>query len=184
MKLSGCNEDELYDVVRALRMVFFDFDGVFTDNSVLVTEEGFELVRCSRFDGIGLRRLERTGVEPMILSTEVNPVVGVRSKKLKIACRQGCENKSAALRETLIERGVELCQVAFVGNDVNDLQCLEMVGLSIVVHDAHPDVLSAARLRTERLGGHGAVREVCDFVAGIRETAARPSRDPHAQALV
>jgi YrbI family 3-deoxy-D-manno-octulosonate 8-phosphate phosphatase len=155
--------------IRAIRLAIFDFDGVFTNNCVYVFEDGREAVQCSRFDGLGLRRLERSGVETLVLSTETNSVVGARCAKLKIACQQGCPDKGKALEEIVTGRGLHYANVAYVGNDVNDLECLQRVGLPIVVHDAHPDVLAFARYRTQRPGGHGAVREVCDLIAGIRE---------------
>ena len=160
---------ELVQRIVALKLVVFDFDGVFTDNFVYVLQDGGEAVRCSRADGIGLRRLERVGIEPIILSTETNPVVSLRSAKLKVHCRQGCDDKAAVLKEILESRGLEPSQAAFVGNDVNDLGCLELVGLPIVVQDAHPDVLGAALHQTQRPGGHGAVREVCDLIASVHE---------------
>ncbi len=82
-----------------VRLAVFDFDGVFTDNCVYMFEDGREAVRCSRADGLGLRRLERAGVEPLVLSTERNRVVGARCAKLKIGYQQGCDDKGAALAE-------------------------------------------------------------------------------------
>ena len=158
--------------IHAIRLAVFDFDGVFTDNCVYVFEDGREAVRCTRLDGLGLRRLERSGVEALVLSTERNPVVAARCAKLKIACQQGCDDKCAALEEIVASRGLEYTNVAYIGNDVNDLDCLQRVGLPIVVQDAHPDVLAIARYRTQRLGGHGAVREVCDLIAKIKEQSA------------
>lgn len=149
--------------VRAVRLVVFDFDGVFTDNMVYVSEDGSETVRCYRGDGIGLRKLDQLGIATAIISTETNPVVSVRARKLKIHCIQGCEDKRATLVSMIQERGLSLQQVAFVGNDINDLSCLECVGFPIVVQDAHPDVLSYAKYRTQTKGGYGAVREICDF---------------------
>jgi len=144
-------------------LVVFDFDGVFTDNMVYVFQDGTEAVQCSRGDGIGLRKLEQAGIQTMILSTEPNPVVSVRSRKLGVACVQGCEDKRAALEEIVREKGIPLAQVAFVANDVNDMACLACVGLPIVVGDAHPDVVPYARYQTKARGGRGAVREVCDL---------------------
>lgn len=149
--------------VRAVRLVVFDFDGVFTDNMVYVSEDGSEAVRCYRGDGIGLRKLDQLGIATAIISTETNPVVSARARKLKIHCLQGCEDKRATLVSMIEERGLSLQQVAFVGNDINDLSCLECVGFPIVVQDAHPDVLSHAKYRTQTKGGYGAVREICDF---------------------
>lgn len=163
--------EQLASLILAIRLAVFDFDGVFTDNCVYVFEDGREAVRCTRFDGLGLRRLELSGVEALVLSTERNPVVGARCAKLKIDCQQGCDDKGAALEEIVASRGLEYTNVAFIGNDVNDLDCLQRVGLPIVVQDAHPDVHAVARYRTQRLGGHGAVREVCDLIAGIKERA-------------
>jgi YrbI family 3-deoxy-D-manno-octulosonate 8-phosphate phosphatase len=150
-----------------MRLVAFDFDGVFTDNSVYVSEDGTESVRCSRSDGIGLRKLENLGIQTIIISTEVNPVVSVRSKKLNIKCMQGVEDKAKALLDIAKDMSLELSQMAFVGNDINDLPGLKIVGLPIVVQDALPDVLPYAKYRTETPGGYGAVREVCDMFARV-----------------
>ena len=148
----------------------FDFDGVFTDDAVYVTEDGTELVRCWRGDGLGLRKLERLGIGMAVLSTEVNPVVGIRARKLRIRCLQGLENKRHSLDALAAEAGLALEQFAYVGNDVNDRVCFDGVGLPIAVRNAHEDVLHCVRYRTETAGGHGAVREVCDLFARAYET--------------
>ena len=158
------------DALRGLRLLVFDFDGVFTDNAVWVREDGAEIVRCSRFDGMGLSVLRQAGVAPemLVLSTEENPVVSARCRKLKLRVIQGVADKGARLRELSVELGIPLAETGYVGNDVNDIECLRLVGLPIVVADAHPDVLPLGRLRTTRLGGHGAVREICDLLLKIR----------------
>ena len=151
------------EVIRKIRLVAFDFDGVFTDNMVYVFEDGSEAVRCSRGDGMGLQRLKRLGIETIIISTETNPVVSARARKLKMRCVQQCEDKRAELEKIIQEMDISLAEVAFVGNDINDSACLKCVGLPIVVQDAHPDVIPLALYRTKRRGGCGAVREVCDL---------------------
>jgi len=153
----------LAQIIRNIRLVAFDFDGVFTDNTVYVFEDGREAVRCTRSDGIGLSKLRALGIATVIISTEPNPVVSARSRKLKIECIQNCEDKVRALDQVVERLGLTFEQVAFVGNDINDLPCLTAVGLPIVVGDAHPDVVSVGYYQTKRLGGHGAVREVCDL---------------------
>lgn len=163
---------EVVDLILGLRMVLFDFDGVFTDNRVWTFEDGREAVACSRLDGIGLRRLERSGVIPFVLSTEENPVVTARCRKLRIGCVQGSADKGRSLDRLLAEHGLTERQVAFVGNDVNDIPCLSRVGLPVTVGDAHPDVVPYALLRTNTPGGYGAVREVCDLIAKVRENQA------------
>lgn len=153
----------LAELICAIRLVVFDFDGVFTDNMVYVFQDGREAVRCSRSDGLGLQKLARWDIHVVIVSTETNPVVSARSRKLGLRSIQGCDDKRLALESLSQEMGLPLSQVAFVGNDVNDLPCLNCVGLPIVVGDAHPDVIPYARYQTRALGGHGAVREVCDL---------------------
>lgn len=159
-RLSG---RDLEEAVRSIRLVVFDFDGVFTDNSVYVSEDGVEFVRCWRGDGIGLRKLEKLGIASMIISTEVNPVVSKRAAKLRIACEQAVDDKRIVVDRVILKMGLTLDQVAFVGNDVNDLVCLTAVGLPIAVADAHQDVDHCVRHRTEARGGYGAVREICDL---------------------
>ena len=153
----------LQEVIRKIRLVAFDFDGVFTDNMVYVLQDGSEAVRCNRSDGIGLQKLIKLGIQTVIISTESNPVVSARAQKLKIRCFQNCEDKRKTLKNVAGEFGISLDEVAFVGNDINDQQCLSHVGLPIVVNDAHPDVISIARYQTRNPGGYGAVREVCDI---------------------
>lgn len=157
--------------VRAIRLIAFDFDGVFTDNMVYVLEDGSEAVRCSRSDGLGLQNLRRMGIETLILSTERNPVVSARARKLGIRCVQGCEDKGVVLGAAVREMGLSMKQVAFVGNDVNDIECLTKVGLPMVVRDAHPDVVSYALFQTRAQGGRGAVREICDLFKEVLGSA-------------
>ena len=154
---------------RAVKLVVFDFDGVFTDNTVYVSQDGVETVRCWRSDGLGVAKLKDAGIPAAIVSTETNPVVSARGKKLAMRCIQGCDDKLAAVRALADEHRLTLADIAFVGNDINDLACLRAVGLPIVVQDAHPDVLGAATYRTTAPGGRGAVREVCDAIIAARQ---------------
>jgi YrbI family 3-deoxy-D-manno-octulosonate 8-phosphate phosphatase len=160
---AGDLDPRLQEQIRKIRLVAFDFDGVFTDNMVYVLQDGSEAVRCNRSDGIGLQRLKKLGIETVIISTESNPVVSARAQKLKVRCFQNCEDKRKTLEKIIQELGISLDEVAFVGNDINDQPSLEQAGLPIVVHDAHSDVVSLARYQTKNPGGHGAVREICDL---------------------
>jgi N-acylneuraminate cytidylyltransferase len=144
--------------------VVFDFDGVFTDNRVLVAEDGVEAVLCNRSDGLGLDRLRASGLPLLVLSTEENPVVAARCRKVRVECRQGLADKAGALAQYARERGIPLAEVIYVGNDLNDRECLASVGCGVVVADAHPSVRDLARIRLENNGGTGAVREMCDLV--------------------
>ena len=150
--------------LASLQLVAFDFDGVFTDNMVYLNEEGIESVRCWRSDGLGLSRLKSVGINMVIISTEVNPVVTARAKKLNIPCRQGVEDKAQAIISICKEFEVDIKRTAFVGNDINDIAAFELVGLPIAVYDAHPEVLPYISYQTKAMGGRGAVREVCDLI--------------------
>jgi N-acylneuraminate cytidylyltransferase len=149
-------------VPEAPRLVVFDFDGVMSDNRVWVGGGGEELVACNRSDGLGLAMLRSLGLDLLVLSTETNPVVGARCRKLALPCEQGIADKAARLRSLLLERSIPASDVIYVGNDINDLACMRLVGCGVAVADAHPDVLRAADLTLTCAGGHGAVRELCD----------------------
>ena len=166
----GNIDKSLAHAIRKIRLLAFDFDGVFTDNMVYVLQDGTEAVRCNRSDGIGLQKLKNLGIEMVIISTESNPVVSARARKLKIRCFQNCENKHKTLESLVQELDISFDEVAFVGNDINDQPCLKQVGLPIVVSDAHPDVVPLARYQTKNLGGYGAVREVCDIFEEVLST--------------
>lgn len=155
---------------RSIRLLGVDFDGVMTDNNVFVFEDGREAVCCSRFDGIGVQRLTRAGVEVIIISTEPNPVVRARSEKLGISCIQNVKDKVVCIDTLLERRRLKWREVAFIGNDSNDFEVLKRAGLPIVVADAHEALNSASLFRTIRAGGHGAVREVCDAIASVIES--------------
>src|SRR5687767_1779070 len=155
-----------------VRLVVFDFDGVFTDNTVWTDDAGNEWVRSWRGDGLGLRKVRDLGIPTWVLSTETHPVITRRCAKLEVPCRQGLADKRAALEQLSAETGVPLKAVVYVGNDINDAACLGVAGLPIVVRDAHPDVLPLARYRTRIGGGFGAVREVCDWISTSIRAAA------------
>jgi YrbI family 3-deoxy-D-manno-octulosonate 8-phosphate phosphatase len=141
-----------------------DFDGVHTDDGVFVTQDGSEGVLVSREDGMGVSLARRAGIRFLILSTETNPVVSARAAKLRVPVLQSQGDKAAALRQWLLTENLDPSRVAYLGNDVNDLGCLGLVGWPVAVANAHPDVRSAARLLLRRRGGSGAVRELCELV--------------------
>lgn len=144
--------------------VVTDFDGVHTDDRVHVDADGREQVRVSRADGMGVALLRRAGIPVLILSTETNPVVTARAEKLRVEVQQGVGQKAPVLRAWAEARGIPLSRIAYIGNDVNDLECLEIVGWPVAVPDAHPLVLAAARTTVDRPGGSGAVRDLADRV--------------------
>jgi N-acylneuraminate cytidylyltransferase len=150
--------------------LILDFDGVFSDDKVYVFQDGREAVRCDRSDGMGINLLKKTGLPIWVLSTEPNPVVQARAAKLGIPCLQGLSDKGQALGKLLKEQGIDPAQVVYVGNDVNDLPCIALVGCAVAVADAHPEVLAQADIILEHNGGDGAIREVCELILERRRT--------------
>ncbi|MBX3517313.1 MAG: HAD hydrolase family protein [Rhodospirillales bacterium] len=159
------------DLLRPVKLLVLDFDGVMTDNRVLVMEDGREGVLCSRGDGFGFDLLRAVDFPALVISKEGNPVVGARCRKLKIPCEQGIGDKLPVLERLVRERGLTLAEVAYMGNDLNDLECMRACGVAIAPADAHPTVLAIANIITEAPGGFGAVREICDVIAAQAATA-------------
>ncbi|MHB1193035.1 MAG: KdsC family phosphatase [Longimicrobiales bacterium] len=154
--------------LSTVELIAFDFDGVFTDNTVIVRQDGLESVRCWRSDGLGLSRLRSIGVRTLILSTETNPVVAARAKKLDIPCTQGVQDKAAAILQICTELGIQPEYTMFVGNDINDIPAFKAIGFPVGVADSYPEVYPHVIFRTNKPGGFGAVREVCDLVFQAR----------------
>jgi len=139
-----------------------DFDGVHTDDRVWVDQDGREAVLVNRRDGLAIRQLQSAGLPVLVLSTETNPVVEARTRKLGVECIAGSSDKASDLCEWVARRGIDLRRVAFVGNDVNDVGVMSLVGWPIAVADASRDVLSLVRLVTTCGGGTGVLREIAD----------------------
>jgi N-acylneuraminate cytidylyltransferase len=156
-------------IPKTLQAVVFDFDGVFTDNRVIVSEDGKESVVCDRGDGLGLEMLRESGMRVMVLSKEKNPVVQARCEKLGIECVNGIDDKRTKLTAILKTEGIDAKNVIYVGNDVNDLECMRMVGCAAAPSDSHPEALRAAAWVLSRAGGKGAVRELCDELLRVNK---------------
>ncbi|MCK6566656.1 MAG: hypothetical protein DCC59_13480 [Chloroflexi bacterium] len=149
-----------------VKLILCDFDGVVTDNFVLTDENGKETVSASRSDSMHIKTLREKGVETMILSSEPNPVVLARAKKMGVEAIHGIgmQNKGKVMREVLERKKVRAEDVIYVGNDLNDLPCFEIAGWSVAVADAYPEVIRAADYVLTRRGGRGAIRELCEMV--------------------
>lgn len=150
--------------IQRLSSIVFDFDGVFTDNMVVLGEDGREAVLCDRRDGYGIEMLRATGLNLAVLSREKNPVVTRRCEKLGIPVVQGEDEKLPIFRTIVDEQNLRMEQAAFVGNDLNDITCLEAAGVSFAVADAHPAAVASSDLVLSKTGGNGAVRELCETI--------------------
>ncbi|KUO21654.1 N-acylneuraminate cytidylyltransferase [Streptomyces dysideae] len=146
--------------------VVLDFDGTQTDDRVLIDADGKEFVSVHRGDGLGIAALRKSGLNMLILSTEQNPVVAARARKLKIPVLHGIDRKDLALKQWCEEQGIAPERVLYVGNDVNDLPCFALVGWPVAVASAHDVVRGAARAVTTVPGGDGAIREIASWILG------------------
>jgi 3-deoxy-D-manno-octulosonate 8-phosphate phosphatase (KDO 8-P phosphatase) len=155
-----------------IELVVFDFDGVFSDNRVWTNDRGEESVACFRGDSAGLRRLDEVGVNYFILTSETNEAVPARARKIRSECVRGIEDKLPVLHAELERRGVALARTAYVGNDINDAECLAAVGLAVVPADAWAEVVPLAGMVLTRAGGQGCVREFCDAVWNAKRAPA------------
>jgi len=148
-------------------LVVFDFDGVLTDNRVLVLDNGQEAVFCNRSDGMAIGALRRAGIPVIIMSTETNSVVSARARKLDIPALQALNDKAAALEKFCTERGILLETVIYVGNDLNDRDAMVKVGHSVCPADAHPAIKAISRTVLKAAGGYGVARELVEEVLGM-----------------
>lgn len=155
--------------LKKIKLVCFDFDGVFTDNFVYVDQNGIESVKCLRSDGIGIDRLNKIGIRSYIISTEKNPVVTIRANKLNIPVIQGTKDKGLAIKSLLKELKISYDQSMFVGNDVNDISGLTCVKYPIGVADSFAEIDRYIMHKTVKKGGEGAVREICDMIVNAFE---------------
>ena len=147
-----------------IELIVYDFDGVMTDNHLFLDENGKELVRVSRADGLGVSEIKKLNIKQIILSTETNTVVSMRAKKLGIPCIQGVDNKKEKLYEYINVRKINLFNVIFVGNDLNDLEVMKTVGYKICPADAHKDIIKISDLVLKTKGGQGITRELLELL--------------------
>ncbi len=156
---------------KNVRLLALDFDGVVTDNRVWVDQDGRESVAANRSDSLIMSKIKEAGIGVVIISSETNPVVTARAKKMRVDVIQGVgiHDKRAVLAQAIAERGMDPREVVFIGNDINDIPCFSLAGWAVAVADAMPEVLREADHITTLRGGHGAVREICDLLLGSRQ---------------
>jgi 3-deoxy-D-manno-octulosonate 8-phosphate phosphatase (KDO 8-P phosphatase) len=145
-------------------LIVYDFDGVMTDNRVIVLGDGTEGVMANRADGLGVDRFRTLGIPQFILSTETNPVVKARGAKLGLEVIASCKDKELALRSYCEQNGYDLQRVVYIGNDLNDLEVMKIIGFPVAPADAHPEVRAVAKVVTMSKGGEGVVKELADHI--------------------
>jgi len=160
---------------RKVRLLCVDVDGVLTDAGMYYGPDGEVLKKFNTRDGMGLERVRQAGILVAIISGEDSAIVHARATKLKIDdVFRGAKNKRQAIDTLCQKHGLALDEVAFIGDDMNDLPALECVGLACAVADAVEPVKAVAHYVTEQRGGNGAVREVCELLIAAHDGHHRP----------
>ena len=147
-----------------IKLVVYDFDGVMTDNKVYIDQNGNEMVQVNRADGLGVAEIKKMEIEQIIMSTETNPVVSARAIKLDIPCLQGLDNKKDALLDYSKKNDIDLKNVAYVGNDINDKDAMAIAGFSFCPADAHETIKEISDHVFKRNGGDGVIRELLELI--------------------
>ncbi len=169
----------------AIRAVVMDVDGVLTDGMVWLDETGSESKRIAFADVMGVSIGRKAGLSFALVSGEGGPGLEAIAAKFGIAdVYGGCKDKAAAVRDFATRHELELAEVCFIGDDVNDVPAFEICGLAVAPADAQPIAMASATVITSRRGGSGSVREVIDQLlssdavpVGTRATAALPGRE-------
>jgi 3-deoxy-D-manno-octulosonate 8-phosphate phosphatase (KDO 8-P phosphatase) len=151
---------------KALQLIVYDFDGVMTNNKVIVFQDGTEAVVANRADGWGVGLIRSWGIRQLILSTETNPIVQARANKLSLEVIACSKDKKTDLMGFCAKNGFDLEKVLYIGNDSNDLEVMKIVGYPVAPADAHPDIIKISCLVTKAKGGEGVVRELADLIKG------------------
>ncbi|WP_394840624.1 HAD hydrolase family protein [Pendulispora brunnea] len=163
-------KDELLRRARAVRLVISDVDGVLTDAGVYYSSTGEAMKRFNVRDGMGVELLREKGIATALLTRERSSIVSTRAEKLRIElCYMGIHDKRSHLPHIVEDTGFSLEQIAYIGDDINDLGILEAVrssGLTAAPQDAHPSVLQRVHYICRATGGHGAFRELADLILG------------------
>lgn len=148
---------------KNINLIVYDFDGVMTDNRVIIFQDGTEAVIVNRSDGLGVERFRSLGIPQLIISTETNPVVKTRAAKLHLEVIASCKDKKNVLKKYCKKMKYDLSKVAYIGNDINDLEAMKMVGYPIAPANAHIEIKKISKIITKTIGGNGVIRELLDI---------------------
>lgn len=156
----------LMDRLAEIKLLITDVDGVMTDTGVYYNENGDAMRRFSVRDGMGVERLrDLVGVETVIISGEDSPSIKKRAEKLKIEeFYLGVKDKVGVLEQIAVQKNLSLKEIAYIGDDLNDLEALRKVGVSACPQDAYDEVLNSCHYVCENKGGYGALREFAELI--------------------
>lgn len=155
--------------LQRIRLFATDVDGVLTDAGMYYSESGDEWKKFNTRDGMGIKLLQRAGLITALVTQERTRLVARRAEKLAISeVHQGAMDKLSVIREMATRHGLSLREVAFIGDDVNDMEALKAVGFSAAPGDSLPQVLQIVDYVCQKKGGEGAVREIAEMILRSR----------------
>lgn len=146
-------------LVNEFDLLVYDFDGVMTNNKFTLNPDGGESVILSRADGLAISQFKKFGIKQIILSTEKNPIVKLRSKKLNIDCYNSIGNKKIFLKKYIIKNNIKK-KICYIGNDINDIQAAKLCDLIICPLDSYEEFKKISHIVVNKKGGDGVLREV------------------------
>lgn len=174
--LYGEITDTAFNTMKTIKLLICDIDGVFSDGRIYLGNDGEELKAFHTKDGYGIKALGASGVDVAVITGRTSNIVATRMSALNVKyIVQGEENKLPALKTMAKQLNLSLDEIAYIGDDMPDYECISAVGLGIAVQDAHPSILSIANYTTFNRGGFGAVREICDLIMLSQNTLANAS---------
>lgn len=150
--------------LKEIDLIVYDFDGVMTDNKVIVSNDGIEFVICNKADGMAVQKIKELKIPQIILSSEYNSVVKARAAKLKIDSLPGQDNKLVALKKYCRTNGYNPRKTIYIGNDINDLEIMQFVACPLCPSDAHEKIKQIALIIFKAKGGEGVIRELYDLL--------------------
>ncbi len=155
---------QVFEQAKKIKLFVCDIDGVFSDGRIYLGNDGEELKAFHTKDGYGMKALVASGVETAVITGRKSNIVQTRMSALNVSTIiQGEENKLPALKKLITEKKLLAENIAYIGDDMPDFECMNYVGMAIAVADAHPQIIKIAQHVTTINGGFGAVREVCDL---------------------
>jgi 3-deoxy-D-manno-octulosonate 8-phosphate phosphatase (KDO 8-P phosphatase) len=158
-------DEYIKQLASNIQLLVLDVDGVMTDGSLYISKQGEEIKQFNVLDGQGIKLLQRDGIQTAIITKRQSQIVSFRATELGInEVHQQVDNKLSTLKAILQKMDLDASQVAYLGDDLPDLACIQYVALGICVKNAHFSLKERAKFVTESTGGNGAIREVCDLL--------------------
>ncbi len=153
--------------LKDIQLIVYDFDGVMTDNRVILGEDGKESVIVNRSDGMAIEILRKSGIRQIIISKEKNNIVKIRAKKLSIPAFNGVDNKKNSLLSYCKKNRIDVKKTLYVGNDINDLVAMEITGYTACPLDAADEIKNIADIILHVNGGTGVIRNLIKFFRDV-----------------